>query len=355
MRKDIIKTHCGKIDKLFEKTLENDPIEAALLLGNCLLLEKNAEGFSLKNIQESLNRAKKALSPIHINKIWQSIEFKLKDKAKLLDKKTSKSLQKVRLWFITTTDILRDLQKPLLVAYGQQIKHHRLALICIIRQHLLNQKIKDPFCEGFSYELLMQGSVEQNYLYLSKYIKECKELPSNDIVALGFNSSHIALLLLKDLISHPQFFEISSEFAKVHPAIRKEIAAMWQTCFENYPLLLSEKEELKPLLIECQQSFPEFAEVATNTRISRDISTVDIPQGNNYLDYVLCGVAIPSLLIRGPKAITHAASIYALGAALWNGAGIGAAAASVCTTAIPVAFPIVSIGTLAWLSRKYNN
>lgn len=355
MSKNSIKNHCTKVNKLFVKALENDPIEAALLLGNCLLLEKNADEFSLKPIQDTINKATKRLTPLHIHKIWQAITLKLSKHAKLIDVKTLKSLEKVQEWFLCTTDILKHLDKSLLLAHGQNVSHYRFVLIALIRQSLIKNNLKDPFAEGFSYALLKQGSVEQNYLYTSNFIKQCAHLPVEQIVALGSKNSHIAGLLLQDLVNHPQFYEISSHFAKIFPDLRQKIANIWREALENYPLTQIQKKELKPLLEKCQKEFPEFTQLSTEGRIARDTTTIQIPVQTNYFDYILYGIAIPSVFLRGSKAITHAASIYHLGAALLSGAGILPAAASVCTTAIPVALPIVGIGTTLWLSHRYRN
>lgn len=107
-----------------------------------------------------------------------------------------------------------------LLHFGQDPAFYRFVMIALIRNHLHSAGLKDPFEDrSFNIKALENGNADQNYLYVSRWIKQCAALPQADLIALG-RTEQIARWIWLDLSQHRDRFSVGEAFGVAHPALK---------------------------------------------------------------------------------------------------------------------------------------
>lgn len=347
----LIVEQCHKIKHHFIQTLTQHPIEAALLLGNLLLLEKSATLYNKKLIFETLDFLKQLMTRKEVTKLWDAITEKLAE-IELSDDKTKKALKRVQSMMVSDIDFITKLPFTKIVFYGQDINCYRRAMIALIRRHLYFEgSDTDPFAGKFNMDLVLSASVEQNYLYLSVFLKLCPTLPCASLISLGNSHVEIANLLLKDLYNTEPYFEISLAFMRKYPNLRRDISLQWKLLLENYPVQERNSAKLKEYVRQAR-IYPEFSDVQLEGRVVRSHQAVEIAASTLPISTLIKCLGLSGAVILLPRVMNHIAQIGTLSAAMWYGSGVYPAAVGVCTSALGVGVPAAAIGTLTWLASR---
>ncbi len=341
---------CHKVIRFFSKVFKKSPVEAALLLGNLLLLEKDANEAGKQHIFNAVRLIKDKLNNAETLTLWDVINKKLNSEFSILDEKTVNALNRLQLLLVYDVDFIVRLSNSKIVAYGQNVNQYRIAMIALIRRHLYVKNLPDPFVANFNYDLLQSASVEQNYLYLAGFIKQCKSLPVNALISLGQAHQLIAKLLLKDMYNTDVYFDISLSFAKLHPQLRADIALQWKQFFANYPLIKENSNKVKQVLREAS-IYPEFSDVNTASRVSRDHHAPQVSLEANSKDFYLKCLRYTSTMMTFPPLLYHCTRISTLTAVtLCSGGSVfPVVAAATCSAVVPVMAPLAIYGTIKWL------
>jgi len=266
-----IKILCKKIDKTFLAVLDENPMAAAFMLANLYRTMDHVSEDKLVLAKTTLTDTKKSLRPKHIQTLWETITSIPSKRLNLMDNSHKRGIRRLKHEMIRDFAFFKHIDVDDLVAQGQKSEFYREVLVALIRKHLHENKLKDPFEKGsFSYKLLNEGSSEQNSRYLTRYIKDCESFPINNIVLLGGKNHEIAEFILIDLKSSNIRFEIGSHFVHKHPSLRKDVAKEWQDFFDTLPLNSREAKFIKEELPKLKQRFDEFKGIETDRRARRD-------------------------------------------------------------------------------------
>ncbi|MGE3317904.1 MAG: hypothetical protein AB7I18_01300 [Candidatus Berkiella sp.] len=265
-----VKTLCDKIDKTFFEVIQKSVQAASYLLADLYRYRAKAKNNDKLRITRTLHKLKLHLSKSQIMALWQSINSLTAAQSVLLSKDMQQSLKMLKRAMLTNEFYLQALDMAALLKAGNSLSEYREVLIALIRKHLLINNKGDPFlCLDFSYRMVRQGGAEQNFLYLSRYIAQCGELPIVAITQLGSRHSQVAELILKDLTNSRGFFQVGALFARLHDSLRDKIALTWQQHLETYPLNTHDEAFLRKELPLLQKRHPEFRKVSFNNRITR--------------------------------------------------------------------------------------
>ncbi|MCS5712880.1 hypothetical protein [Candidatus Berkiella aquae] len=266
-----IKILCKKIDKTFLAVLDENPMAAAFMLANLYRSMDHVSEDKLVLAKTTLTDTKKSLRPKHIQTLWETITSIPSKRLNLMDNSHKRGIRRLKHEMIRDFAFFKHIDADDLVAQGQKSEFYREVLVALIRKHLHENKLKDPFEKGsFSYKLLNEGGSEQNSRYLTRYIKDCESFPINNIVLLGGKNHEIAEFILIDLKSSNIRFEIGSHFVHKHPSLRKDVAKDWQDFFDTLPLNSREAKFIKEELPKLKQRFDEFKGIETDRRARRD-------------------------------------------------------------------------------------
>lgn len=279
-----IKTLCDKIDKTFFEVLGKSAQAASYLLADLYRYKAKAVGDDKMRIARTLHKLKNKLTKPQIRALWQHITMLPLAQSALLSKDMRQSLKLLKRIMLINRFYLEALDMPALLQAGNEVSEYREVFIALIRKHLLLKGKRDPFsCLDFSYSMLRQGGAEQNFLYLSRYIAQCDELPVVAITQLGSRYSQMAELILKDLTNSRGFFQVGSYYARLHDSLRDTIAVSWQQHLETYPLNTRDEAYLRKELPLLQKRYPEFRKVSFNHRVTRhyQVSPPALPQTVN--------------------------------------------------------------------------
>ncbi len=248
--------------KSFQSAIDDEPLAAAFMLGNLYCALDDAERPNKDLYQKALKQAKKMLTQVRVQNLWQKIVSIPHAHWSIMDSANQLSLIKLKQQMVRDLDYSQHLDADALIKEGQHILSYREILIALIRNHLLIKASNSPFTEkDFSYELLSQGGAGQNFLYLSGFIKQCAFIPLEQIVQLGQTQDIIAELILKDFTSCDCYFELSSRFAQIHPSLRKPVAIEWQGQLETFPVPAAQAQLIVTELPKLQSQYPEFSNV----------------------------------------------------------------------------------------------
>lgn len=147
-----------------------------------------------------------------------------------------------------------------LLRVGHDPDYYRLTLIALVRKHLREHQLSDPFSEGFSYALLQSAGVEQNTTYVSSYLARCASLPIDWIVQLSINED-MAFLLYLECMGTPFIFEVGKKFAERYAQMRSNIAQNWHTWMATYSMTRAQKAFLDRELPGLRKRYPEFKRI----------------------------------------------------------------------------------------------
>ncbi len=344
MQLSTIIAHCKKVKNYFKEGLSLSPLDAALLLGNLLLMRKKATQSQRHYIEHKLSKIKPKLNTLAIKNLWKVAKSNLYH-YQIKDNKTQRALRLVQEYFVCDIDYAIHLDRDDLLDYGKEVNQYRLVLVALIRRYLRAHHLADPFQNNFSFSALQSAGVSQNYLYLSPFLKQCADFPSWDIIQLGQKDSDIAFLILADLYNSECFLEVSIAFVKCHPALRAKIAKQWQDMFEHYPL---EQKQKAAAALAKVSVYPEFKQVKLNQRISRDHTEVVID--NPETGYIVWGMNLSLSLGKLQGLLVTFSRVLTLGSAVYSGVGVYSAALGVCQAAVPLALPVATAKTLTWLA-----
>jgi hypothetical protein len=234
------------------------------------LVEKNPlnAAYQIPEKKDQLQYLKKK----QIQKIWEKLVEAISS-VRVIDQSKEILFTSIR-FLLQDPHILAYLDEENLLTLGYRFELYRDILIALIRKNN-----PDPF-SGFSYEIIQTGGTEQNFLYVGGFIQRCHSLPIQSIISLGSKNSQIATLILKDIGSHFDYFEISAGYLTHHPCLADQIAINWSALVQVYPL---NEGPIKKMLTSLQSKYPAFNQVKLGARIQHDyphLMIQNLPQSN---------------------------------------------------------------------------
>lgn len=296
---------CKRINRTFLTVLDENPLAAALMLGNLYQSLKKAEDQDLTLLKTTLSDLKEKFTPNITQQLWKSITDISPRRLRIMEQTNRDTLQHLKHEIVRDIDFFKHLEVSSLVNLGQDVNFYREVLVALIRKQLHEDKKFDPFAKSdFSYECLREGGSEQNFRYLAEYVKQCPSLPLENIVLLGTEDNEIATLILIDLKDCQIRFEIGNRFAHLHSELREEIAKEWQSYLETLPQTTKETKFLEKELPKLKKEFPEFADVDLHSRVERNYQIITPTQPKSFMRRVTEGliggtagaVALPSYM-----------------------------------------------------------
>lgn len=255
------------------------------------------------NLQKTLSWVKDKITDSQMQTLWETLANIKPATWQVMDEANFDALMTLKRQMLRDTDFCQHLDNDDLIKLGQKAQWYREVLLALIKKHLFENDLSSPFDEDFSFDLLEQGSADQNYLYVSGFIKQCKSLPVEEIVALGEKKSKIAGFILKDVGSHRDYFKLSSKFVACHPSLRKTIAHDWQAHLETFPIASHQEKFIAPQLKAFKQKYREFTSVEIGARTPKILNGNELFNSlrnagkNNAWKYV-------SLARKGGKVLT---------------------------------------------------
>lgn len=354
-----IKKQCKTVRLSFLSTLTQDVEAAAFMLGNLYRHRQSAKKEEIALINDTLKELKQKITVEQISKLWQGMHAFRPDRWKVMDEGTKESLHALKRGMLQDLDFVKGMKTADLVILGQHPIWYREALIALVRQHLLAKRQIDPFNNGtFSFDLLLQGGPEQNYLYLSGYLQQCVELPVNLIVEMGKSNPQIAAFIMLDCQSHASFFEISRQFIEID-SLRKGIAKFWKSYIEHYALSPAQIAYLENELPKLKE-YSEFKDISLNTRIEGhytsntfELASLLTPETFDLASLTVMG---PTALYLSSGIFAHGASIVSFAAGLAGGATtakLGSLALGVLWSAPQVAIPLLLYAAIAYKAEGW--
>lgn len=287
-----IKIQCKKIERTLLTVIKENPLAAVFMIGNLYRSIANEKGENLNLLQTTLSGVKKKLTPTHIQSLWETITNLPRTRLSAMDNLHRSILRTMKHEMVHDIYFIKHLKVDSLVELGQDIEFYREVLIALIRKHLHDNGNQDPFSKlSFSYQLLKEGSSEQNSRYLSKFIKDCASFPLDNIVLLGTEDKEIASFILIDLKDCCDVFEISRRFVYEHPELRKEIAKDLQNYLDTLPLNSKERKFCEEKLPKLKEEFVEFKNINTESRPRRDNQVRPANQDKSFMRIVCEGLA----------------------------------------------------------------
>ncbi len=303
-----IKNICKKIKNNLSEVIATNSLSAVLLLSNLVYFIKTSEGCDLSLANETLSDVKSKLTAKEIQRLWETISTLSPDRYKVMDVMDRKAITGLKHAMLCDRSFFEHLTKGSLINLGQHVEFYREVLVALIRQHLYENNKVDPFSSPtFSYELLKEGSTEQNARYLGSFVKVCASLPVDTIIEFGSSNCEIASSILIDLKEGKEHLSISSRFAYLHPELRKEIATEMKCYLETMPIHSEERKVLDVQLPRLQSDFPtEFSVVNREGRVKRNNQVV-APYKKKTLMRTMCegtvegiasSLALPAYLLQ---------------------------------------------------------
>lgn len=286
-----INIQCKRINRTFLTVLDENPLAAALMLGNLYQSLKKAEDKDLTLLKNTLSDLKEKFTPHTTQQLWKSIADISPRRLRLMEQTNRDALNLLKHEMVCDIDFVKHIDTNSLIELGQDVEFYREVLVALIRMHLHEGKKFDPFAKSdFSYECLREGGAEQNFRYLAEYVKQCPTLPLENIVLLGTKDSEIATLILVDLKDCQIRFEVGDQFAHLHSELREEIAKEWQAYLETLPQTTKETKFLEKELPKLKKEFPEFADVDLHSRVERNYQITTVTQPKSIMRRVTEGL-----------------------------------------------------------------
>lgn len=191
----------------------------------------------LKEDKKKINKFKKRLSEEDIICIWNKINEKKPNYENL--KGYARPLDRLKKEMLRDKFYLEKISNDSIVSFGKNPKWCLLAFRGLIRKNTKRQ------------------------------------FPAKAIVALGEDNEAIAKIILEKLKSKKKlkykigYYKVSAQWARRYPALRSDIAAIWQNHFALYPLTTAEREFIQKEMVELKK-YIEFKNIDLNARKSRD-------------------------------------------------------------------------------------
>lgn len=256
-----VEERCQWINQNIANSVDKQPFSAVLALGALLCL-KSVNDNDIALINKTICELPYLLNKNQINILWKATNI-AKENWELMENGTRRSILKVKKAMLSFPGYFLELDNELIIAQNRGHAIYRYALIALIRKAMWP---KDVFSH-FDFTLLNKAAPSQDAASLQPLFMECHSLPLNEIISLG-EDPEIAKLILMDLASHKQAFELETLFAKKHPSLRASIAGRWQSHFQHFPLSLEQSNFVNEALITLRQ-YPEFAPIRVNSRLPR--------------------------------------------------------------------------------------
>lgn len=336
--------------------LPSNPKEIAYILAK-LYYEK---GRSVKPNEKDIKDIKRMLSPIDIKNVWDAVQNLLKHE-RILPEGNRLSLIALRQNLLHDIDYFKHIDKNKLISLGQDQQFTREVAIALIRCHLMEKKVADPFAKSeFKYSLLKTGGSQENYTYFHRFLSRCHSMPIDDIVTLSKSKVGVAKIVLNDLSTTAHYFSISAQLATCHPSLRNSIANQWKNKLSTFPLNPSQQNHISELLNSLKVRYPEFTNVNIDSRTQRaqplgeDEYEIPLWQlavgigagiGAGTLILYSAPVSIPYLVSSGSAAAAGTAIEAAPAAAAASAAieAAPAAAAAMAARALPAAVAVANV------------
>lgn len=343
-----VKLQCKIIRRTFFISLHTQPFVATLMLGNVFgALEQNISSEQRLIYLKTIDKLKRNFSQQHIHLLWEQI---VRSAEKTFEESTHLSLQALKKILLSEGDFLQHMNAAQLLQYPIKLSDYRWFLIGLLRKHV-DQQAVNPFV-GFSYKLLEQGSYEQNYSYIARFIRQMSSLPIENIIELGKQNKVIADAVLNDLADHPDYFVISSQYAYIHSSLAKPIAAQWKAYLETFPLTHTLKQKILNELKHLQAKYQEFKQVVFDERAKKYFS--QLKKSNFALfDIIYLASAVPLLTYLSPRIYTHGSNVLTLASATFNGTVSASLAVAVVSSAMPLLTPLIFYLGIGWLAEHW--
>lgn len=227
--------------KTFSHTLTNNPLASAYLLGNLYyFLEKDTTSL----VKKTIAQLKLRMTKEQINLLWETIQFK-KEEYQTMSIKNKKSFFALQTAFLHDIEYFKQIENHTLIQLGQNPTFAQAVLIALIRKHLLDHQLSDPFYyKNYNAQLLKTASIEEAYLYVYPFLKDCQTLPIKDIVLLGRKEQTIATLILKNVSTSIHYFDVSEALLPYYPSLRQSIAENWGKLRCTYPFTETQNKSI---------------------------------------------------------------------------------------------------------------
>lgn len=272
----------AKAKKLYFQSIEKAPISSAYTMGNLFLIahDKNAKNDIRSNALKQINEIVKQMKPEHFDLIVRSMLKISSARWKIMNQKNKRCIEAFKIYFPILSDVFKYIGYEQLHSLVIDIQTLRTIQICIIRKHLHDNNLKDPFAK-FSYNLLLDVDSQRNSLYVTQYIEKCQTLPKNQLAKLGRMSSDYALAVLSDLGNHIDSFSLIRIFVESHPDLKD---TLYDTCYNRLRSLPWDDRELKIIRQELtllKANFPKFGNLIKEKRTVRTSATLPVVKRND--------------------------------------------------------------------------
>lgn len=305
--------------------------------------------------QDALSFIEQHLNSEQVSKLLTEVMDVSPVELRFLDKSIVNAFETVKHTFLRQPHYFNLITYEQLVGLANEKRYHREVMIAIIRKFNLATSQKDPFARHFSYELLAQGGAEQNYLYLSRFLDQCSNLPINQLQPLAKNKA-MATRMLQDMSNTQHYFSFSAMVLSVQPALSKRIAKAWQFRLQTLPLTAKEKSDVARMLPSLQKEHVAFRALKLNARALRANRFVTkshpkpVIKSNAWWGTVKAALAAVAL----PSVPSHAQSILTLSTALFTGGpALTTAFSAYCATSLPVLLPLGVYTGISCMRRHY--
>lgn len=301
--------------------------------------------------QKALSIIEPQLTSAHLTKLHDELLEITPLQLRFMDRSNAKAIHTVKQTFLRQASYFKHLTDEQLITYAQQPRYHRDVMIALIRKFTIESQQADPFATAFSYALLDQAGVEQNYLYLSRFIDQCNALPWEKLQAIGRDKS-FAIRMLQDISNTQHYFTLSVKLLAIHPSLANQIANAWQYRLETIPLTKKENSFVQKALPTLQKKHRAFQKIKLHHRALRNHRFV-VPRENHaqaisWLGTLGAGLSAYAL----PQVTTHAKSILALSTALFSGGSITTTFSAYCATSLPILMPLGVYTAIAYVARR---
>lgn len=345
-----IRDYCDRVKDSYSTPQTHDVHSEVLDIGNLFAYEKSKKitPETRKHIQKTLAEIKPKITSQTIRAWWEFIHGH-----QGTFKETQKSFNALKHGILRDRDFFQHLDTQALLSCPITEPFYREILIALIRCQLpVNE---DPF-SAFNYALLQQCGPEQNFIAISDLIKDCKQLPIDDLVLLVQKNPEYGHLLLLDCYQSSFYFDISGKLA-ANDSLRNEIVEGWQSLLANFPLREQERMTVRATLAELKLRYPAFAQVEVDSRIKRHYESHfdSLPINSRVLDFASLGALSSTAYLFSSHIGAHLAS-QVTGAALVSTVGpsmLAPAVWSMFATAPPAILPVLAVSAAAELARRW--
>lgn len=264
---------CKKYYSKFYSAVNAKPFAALLILGNLyFLLNKNISISQKRNTKAIINTIKNTISARQVNLVFNTA-FSIDDAHKgAMEKDIVQVVENCAWRFFTEKDLREKLDTNNLILAAREERFCLAATICLIQNHLKEMNESDPFAR-FDYCQLELASHSQLSQYVARLVKDCKSLPSENMVKIGKSSEPIALILIKILYEHNSRYDIEAKLVDLYPSIRAKVAKKWTNTVSSIPLTTVKEKNFKQKSKELSQKYPEFEKVVTVRRANSGAQT----------------------------------------------------------------------------------